>query len=74
MKNIDIARAWKNPAYRRSLSAAERAQLPSSPAGAISLADEELRSVSGGSSLSHCCTCTPLPASVCTPCPPLACF
>ena len=74
MNRNDIIRAWKNPAFRRSLTAAQQAQLPSSPVGNITLADQDLRSVSGGSSLTHCCTCAPLPASVCTPCPPAQCF
>ena len=74
MKRNEIIRAWKNPAFRRSLTADQQAQMPSNPVGAVNLSDEDLRSVSGGSSLTHCCTCSPLPASVCTPCPPAYCF
>lgn len=46
MKNVDVARAWRDPKYRRSLGA-RAAELPESPAGKIELTDEELR-VAGG--------------------------
>ena len=42
--------AWKNPEFRRSLSAAELAELPANPAGESSLSSDQLASVSGGSS------------------------
>jgi mersacidin/lichenicidin family type 2 lantibiotic len=42
-----IIRAWEDPEYRRSLSAAERAAMPESPAGAIELTDLELNEVMG---------------------------
>lgn len=42
-----IVRAWKDAEYRRSLTAAERAQLPSNPAGLIELSDAELDQASG---------------------------
>jgi mersacidin/lichenicidin family type 2 lantibiotic len=35
MSKQDIIRAWKDAAYRDSLSAAERAALPDNPAGAM---------------------------------------
>jgi mersacidin/lichenicidin family type 2 lantibiotic len=38
----DIIRAWKDPHYRAGLSAAQRAQLPAHPAGAIELAEPTL--------------------------------
>ena len=60
---IDIIRAWKDPAHRRTLSSAELAQLPAHPAGSIELSDTELDAVYGGrmpnsnlSSLLRTCT------------------
>jgi mersacidin/lichenicidin family type 2 lantibiotic len=48
MSRLNIIRAWKDEAYRMSLSAAERALLPDNPAGAIELADPELGQAAGG--------------------------
>jgi mersacidin/lichenicidin family type 2 lantibiotic len=48
MSKNDVIRAWKDPNYRKSLSAAEQAALPPNPAGAIELTDEEAASVAGG--------------------------
>jgi mersacidin/lichenicidin family type 2 lantibiotic len=48
MSKKDVIRAWKDPNYRKSLSAAELAALPANPAGAIELTDAELGGVSGG--------------------------
>jgi mersacidin/lichenicidin family type 2 lantibiotic len=45
MANLDIIRAWKDPEYRLSLSAAELAQLPPHPAGLIELEDAALAHV-----------------------------
>ena len=42
-----IIRAWEDPEYRRSLSAADLAALPASPVGAIELTDAELGEVLG---------------------------
>jgi mersacidin/lichenicidin family type 2 lantibiotic len=42
MSHRDIIRAWKDAEFRSSLSEAERAMLPSHPAGSIELADPEL--------------------------------
>jgi mersacidin/lichenicidin family type 2 lantibiotic len=41
-------RAWEDPDYRSSLSAAELADLPENPAGIIELTDAELGHVLGG--------------------------
>ncbi|MEM7353545.1 MAG: mersacidin/lichenicidin family type 2 lantibiotic [Acidobacteriota bacterium] len=71
MKRKDIIRAWKSPEFRRSLSQEQQAQLPGSPAGLIELNQDDLMSVSGGSSHTSCCTCS---ASICTPCPPEYCL
>lgn len=48
MSTRNIIKAWKNPAYRNSLSAEERAALPASPVGAVELSAEDLGSVAGG--------------------------
>jgi mersacidin/lichenicidin family type 2 lantibiotic len=50
MKKTMIVRAWKDPAFRASLSPEERAALPESPSGkALTELDEsELLEVSGG--------------------------
>jgi len=48
MSSNNIVRAWKNPAYRNSLSEAERSALPANPAGSIELSDADLGQVSGG--------------------------
>ena len=65
MANRNIIRAWKDPAYRASLSAAERAALPPNPAGAIEITDEDLGNVAGGATkapytrlCSYLCTIT----------------
>jgi mersacidin/lichenicidin family type 2 lantibiotic len=46
---IDIVRAWKDEAYRASLSPEEQALLPKNPAGALELSDAELETVHGAS-------------------------
>jgi len=48
MAHPDIIRAWKDEAYRLSLSAAEQALVPDNPAGRIELTDTELDAVAGG--------------------------
>ncbi len=48
MNNIDIARALKDADYRAGLTAEERALLPVSAAGVVSLSDDELLAASGG--------------------------
>jgi mersacidin/lichenicidin family type 2 lantibiotic len=44
---FDIVRAWKDAAYRESLSAQEQALLPTSPAGELELSDAALEAVHG---------------------------
>jgi mersacidin/lichenicidin family type 2 lantibiotic len=39
---LNVIRAWRDEEYRSSLSDAERAHVPSSPAGAIELDDADL--------------------------------
>jgi mersacidin/lichenicidin family type 2 lantibiotic len=50
LKKEMIVRAWKDPAYRASLSEQERASLPESPSGRAmtELDDGELLGISGG--------------------------
>ena len=45
---IDIIRAWKDEAYRSSLSDEERCALPENPVGEIELTDADLEAVYGG--------------------------
>jgi mersacidin/lichenicidin family type 2 lantibiotic len=45
---LDIARAWKDPEYRQSLSASGSKDLPESPAGEYVLDDELLEKAVGG--------------------------
>jgi mersacidin/lichenicidin family type 2 lantibiotic len=55
---VDIARAWKDPEYRKSLTPEELATLPENPAGKPELTDKELDDVAGGdyvSAVSDCC-------------------
>jgi mersacidin/lichenicidin family type 2 lantibiotic len=47
MKRENIIRAWKEEAYRSSLSEAERALLPENPAGSIELDDAALGGIAG---------------------------
>ena len=57
MSKVNIIRAWKDEAYRLSLSAQERALVPANPAGAIELDDSQLDDVSGGTgTFDGCCT------------------
>jgi mersacidin/lichenicidin family type 2 lantibiotic len=48
MSPKDIIRAWKDEEYRRSLSEAERAQLPVNPAGSNELKEADLQAAVGG--------------------------
>ncbi len=47
-KKVDIARAWKDEAYRASLTDEQRASLPEHPVGPIELDDAQLSGVVGG--------------------------
>jgi mersacidin/lichenicidin family type 2 lantibiotic len=48
MNAFDIIRAWKDEAFRASLTDAQRATLPASPAGMIELSETDLDLVAGG--------------------------
>ena len=58
MSRIDVIRAWKDEAYRQSLSEAERALLPQNPAGPVELTEAEAAAVEGGLAVACCCSCT----------------
>ena len=47
MDKIDVIRAWKDAAYRASLSPEQLARIPSNPAGLVELSDELLRAAGG---------------------------
>ncbi len=57
MSRIDIIRAWKDEAYRQSLSEAQRAALPPNPAGAVELTEAEAATVEGKMSYACCSGC-----------------
>jgi len=43
----DVVRAWKDPAYRASLTQQQRSALPENPAGVVDLSDAELEATDG---------------------------
>ncbi len=45
---IDTVRAWKDEAYRQSLSDEQRHALPENPVGELDLTDADLQAVVGG--------------------------
>jgi mersacidin/lichenicidin family type 2 lantibiotic len=47
MTSLDVVRSWKDPRYRRSLSAGQLQALPEHPSGAAMLTDQELKVASG---------------------------
>jgi mersacidin/lichenicidin family type 2 lantibiotic len=63
MLRKDIIRAWKDPEYRNSLTAAQHALIPDNPAGIIELSDADLNAAAGG------CTAPPYTVTNCG-CPP----
>jgi len=71
----NIIRAWKDEAFRQSLTQTERATLPENPAGALELSDAELGEVNGAAGnfqsifctvQSNCACVPPTFAAVCT--------
>ena len=58
MRTLDPVRAWKDPVYRASLSAEERAQLPGHPSGILDLDEEQLKLAGGGIPRTTYRTCT----------------
>ena len=74
MSKQQIIRAWKDQAYRRGLSEAERALLPENPAGRVELdaiTAAELAGINGGRGLSYS-TNDPTACYVSTAIPPRA--
>ena len=63
MSTNNIVRAWRDPAYRNSLSESERKALPPNPAGSIELSDADLGQVAGGLTVF---TCTVICTGICT--------
>jgi mersacidin/lichenicidin family type 2 lantibiotic len=47
MTSLDVVRSWRDPRYRRSLSAQQLQTLPEHPAGAATLTHHELKAASG---------------------------
>ena len=47
LANLDIVRSWKDPRYRRGLSAQQLQTLPEHPAGPAMLTDQELKAAGG---------------------------
>lgn len=70
MKKRDVIRAWRDGEYFSSLSDAQRAAVPESPASVIEIHDEVLASISGGCSYDTYCPTS----AICTPCPPKYCY
>ncbi|MEZ4294104.1 MAG: mersacidin/lichenicidin family type 2 lantibiotic [Polyangiaceae bacterium] len=62
----DIIRAWKSPAFRASMTAEQRAQIPENPAGLIELTDDELAVVGGGTKNSCTTACPSYQGMCCT--------
>lgn len=58
LSSVDIVRAWKDAAYRNSLSAEQRAMVPANPAGMVEVDDAELAMIDGGRFTITCNGCT----------------
>ena len=58
----DVIRAWKDPDFRDSLSAADRKRLPQHPAGLIELSEAALSQAAGMSTCRE--TCGPAHGSI----------
>jgi mersacidin/lichenicidin family type 2 lantibiotic len=54
MSRSDIIRAWKDAAFRKSLSEADRARLPANPAGTVELTEAEADAIEGRASYDVC--------------------
>jgi mersacidin/lichenicidin family type 2 lantibiotic len=50
---LDIVRAWKDEAYRESLSQQQKALLPANPAGELEMSDADLATVVGAGGCGH---------------------
>jgi mersacidin/lichenicidin family type 2 lantibiotic len=58
MRKVDLVRAWKDPVYRASLTAEERAGLAAHPAGILDLDEEQLKLTAGAQYRTTFRTCT----------------
>ncbi|GCE22204.1 mersacidin/lichenicidin family type 2 lantibiotic [Dictyobacter kobayashii] len=54
-----IFKAWKDPAFRASLSPEEQGELPETPAGFLDLSEEEQDGLVGGTTVVIVCTTVP---------------
>ncbi len=45
---FDIVRAWKDEAYRQTLTTEQLSTLPANPAGEVEMSDNDLATISGG--------------------------
>jgi mersacidin/lichenicidin family type 2 lantibiotic len=57
MSRLDVIRAWKDSAYRASLSSEQLAGLPTNPAGAVELTEAEAATINGKLALAGCSSC-----------------
>ena len=76
MSHADTIRAWKDEAYRLSLSEVERNNIPENPAGLIELPDSALGEAAGGTGSVWVCSCVgPCPSDnfTCETVPPAIC-
>ncbi len=48
LTEVDVARAWKDPDYRNSLTPSQLAALPPNPAGNPELSEADLDQTTGG--------------------------
>jgi len=58
MNKTDVIRAWKDPAYRATLSDEEMAAMPLNPAGLADLSDDQLRIAGASEVATTAPTCT----------------
>ena len=58
MRKVDLVRAWKDPVYRASLTAEERAELAAHPSGLLELDEGLLKEAAGAATLTTYKTCT----------------
>ncbi|HYX52248.1 MAG TPA: mersacidin/lichenicidin family type 2 lantibiotic [Candidatus Limnocylindrales bacterium] len=45
--NLDVIRSWKDPKYRRSLTAQQLQAIPEHPAGSFMITEQEMKVASG---------------------------
>lgn len=57
MSRIDVIRAWKDAAFRRTLSSEQLAGMPANPAGAVELTEAEAATINGKLAMAGCSSC-----------------